>query len=145
MKLIKYILISIMLIIPTYGMSNAFLNKYGNKLIEMFDALRIRGLSNQVAFEISFQSLKERPSHYYSFGHNEPTVDAWANNVVNHQLKRNIYKNAINAKSFDEYLKFTKHYNTKPTYPSWLKKGRETSRNFINDYIKKNNLGNLIL
>jgi len=76
------------------------MRKYGNKLSEMFMALKNRGLNNQPAFEIAWQSLKEQPNRWYSFGNSFNNVDSWADNVVNHQLKRNIYKRAKDSTNF---------------------------------------------
>lgn len=117
----------------------------GNKFISMFNAMRAQGASNQVAFEASWQALKERPKAFYSFGHNEPDVTSWAKNVFQHQLKRDIYKGAADAKNFDQWRKATFKYNTLPTYTNWLKTGREDGKTFMNQYIQENNLGEPIV
>ena len=121
-----------------------FFKQYGmnpNKFISMFDSLRSRGLSNQVAFEITWQSMKEVPKSFYSFGTKFGNVNSWADDIVNHQLKREIYKDAINAQNFQEYRKATLPYNKRPGYTEWLLKGRDQGKQFINEYIKENNLG----
>lgn len=112
-----------------------------NKFTSMFQALINRGLSNQVAFEITWQSNKEVPKGFYSFGSRFNNVDDWADNVVNHQLNRNIYKNAKNATNFHEYRKATLPYNKEPGYTEWLQTGRDSGKGFINSYIEQNNLG----
>lgn len=122
----------------SYGMD-------GNKFISMFNALRTRGLSNQVSFEVTWQAMKENPKKFYSFGSFFKDVDSWADNVVNHQLKRNIYKNAVNAKNFDEYRKATLPYNRGAGYTDWLKTGRDSGKQFMNQYIQDNNLGSPIV
>lgn len=101
----------------------AYFKQYGidqNKFTSMFQALKKRGLSNQVAFEITWQSNKEVPKGFYSFGSRFKNVDDWADNVVNHQLNRDIYKNARDATNFDEYRKATLPYNRRPGYTEWL-------------------------
>lgn len=126
------------------GATPKYFKIYGinpNKFKGMFDALKKRGLSNQVAFEISWQSMKEVPKSYYSFGTKFSNIDSWADNVVNHQLKRKIYQNAVNAKNFNEYRKATFPYNREVGYTQWLLQGRDEGKQFINDYIKENNLG----
>lgn len=123
---------------PTY------FRQYGinqNKFTSMFQALRRRGLSNQVALEITWQSNKEVPKGFYSFGSRFNNVDDWADNVVNHQLKRNIYKNVKNAKNFKQYRDATLPYNRSPGYTKWLLEGRDQGKGFINQYIEENNLG----
>lgn len=117
----------------------------GNKLISMFNAMRAQGASNQVAFEASWQAIKERPKAFYAFGHNEPDVNSWAKNIFQHQLKRDIYKGAANAKNFDQWRKATFKYNTGPGYTNWLKEGREDGKTFMNQYIQENNLGEPIV
>lgn len=122
----------------------SYFKQYGmdsKKFTSMFSALRQRGLSNQVAFEITWQSMKEQPKRYYSFGTSFNDVNSWADNVVNHQLKRNIYKGAVNAKNFEEYRRATMSYNRRPEYTDQLRTGRDQGKSFINDYIKQNNLG----
>lgn len=85
--------------------------------------------------------MKEVPKSYYSFGSKFNDVNSWADNVVNHQLKRDIYKNAVNAKNFNEYRKATLPYNRNAGYTEWLLQGRDQGKQFINDYIQDNNLG----
>lgn len=112
-----------------------------NKFISMFQALKDRGLDNQPAFEITWQSNKEVPKGYYSFGTRKSNVNDWADNVVFHQLERNIYKNAKDSTNFQEYRKATLPYNRNAGYTDWLLKGRDHGKQFINQYIKDNNLG----
>lgn len=126
------------------GGTPGYFKQYGidpQKFTSMFSSLRQRGLPNQVAFEIAWQSIKEQPKKYYSFGTSFNNINSWIDNIVNHQLKRNIYKDAVNAKSFNEYRKATLPYNRSPGYTEWLKTGRDSGKQFINDYINQNNLG----
>lgn len=130
------------------GLVPPYFKIYGidpSKFKSMFSALRSRGLSNQVAFEITWQSMKEKPKSFYSFGSTFNNVDAWANDVVNYQLKRNIYKNARNARNYDEYRRATLPYNRNPGYTKWLQEGRDQGKGFINQYIKDNKLGQLVV
>lgn len=113
-------------------------------LKDMFNALVSRGVPNQAAFEIAWQSLKEKTKGYYSFGTTFKDLNSWANNVVNRQLKRPIYKQAVKATNFQEYRNATKAYNTQPFYTKWLQEGREAGRKVINNYIRDNNLGDYI-
>lgn len=125
-----------------------YFKKYGingQKLLDMFNALRAQGASNQVAFEASWQAMKERPKAFYSFGHNEPDATSWAKNVFQHQLKRDTYKGAADAKNFEEWRNATFKYNTKPTYTDWLRTGRDDGKTFVNQYIQDNNLGEPIV
>lgn len=137
-------------LIPKFqaGGTPTYFKQYGidpNKFISMFNALRSRGASNQLAFEVTWQSLKEVPKSYYSFGSRFKDVNSWADNVMNHQLKRNIYKDAVNARNFQEYRKATYPYNRLPTYTNWLLEGRDQGKQFMNEYIKQNNLGKPIV
>lgn len=121
-----------------------YFKQYGisqNKFTSMFQALRKRGLSNQAAFEITWQSNKEVPKGFYSFGSRFNNVNDWADDVVNHQLNRSIYKDARNARNFNEYRKATMPYNRNRKYTKWLLEGRDQGKEFINQYIENNNLG----
>lgn len=126
------------------GGGPAYFKQYGinqNKFTSMFQALKRRGLSNQIAFEITWQSNKEVPKGYYSFGSRFSNVNDWADNVVNHQLNRSIYKNARNAKNFEQYRNATLPYNRAPSYTKWLLEGRDQGKGFINKHIEENSLG----
>lgn len=116
------------------------MRKYGNKLSEMFMALKNRGLNNQPAFEIAWQSLKEQPNRWYSFGNSFNNVDSWADNVVNHQLKRNIYKRAKDSTNFWQYRQATLPYNRNAGYTEWLLQGRNKAKDYINNYMQQNNI-----
>lgn len=122
----------------------AFFQNYGikpQKFIDMFNALRQRGLSNQVSFEATWQALKEQPTKFYAFGKSEPNLEAWANHVYKTLTTSSTYKSAQYAKNFDQYRQATFPYNKDPGYTNWLKEGREAGRTFINWHITKNGLG----
>lgn len=117
----------------TYGIDPA-------KFINMFKALRDKGLSNQVAFETTWQSNKERPKSYYSFGRTASSLQDWANKA-NSSLTTGLYKAARDSTTFNDFRHKTFKYNTNPSYTTWLLKGRDQGKQFINNYIKQNNLG----
>lgn len=120
-----------------------YFKQYGinpNKFLDMFNALRNKGLSNQVAFETSWQSIKERPSGYYSFGRKAQNLNDWANKA-NQSLTTGLYKAARDSTNFNEFRNKTFQYNKLPTYTNWLKTGRDSGKQFINKYIKSNDLG----
>lgn len=110
-------------------------------LQQRFQSLVDAGIPNQAAFEISWQSLKENPKKYYSFGKNKPNLQSWTNDIIKHQLRRPIYKNAVKANNFDQYRQATKAYNTSPSYTNWLLQGRSEGKAIINNYIRDNQLG----
>lgn len=121
----------------------AYFKQYGidsNKFINMFNALRNKGLSNQVAFETTWQSNKERPKGYYSFGRKATDINDWANKASK-SLTTGLYKAAKDSTNFNEFRQKTFMYNKLPTYTDWLKTGRDQGKQFINKYIKDNNLG----
>lgn len=120
-----------------YGMDPA-------KFKQMFDALRERGLSNQVAFETTWQSMKEKPKAYYAFGKTKSNVNDWADTCYR-SLTTGGYRAAHDAQNFYDYRKKTFKYNTAPDYTRRLLEGREASKNWINQYIKDNNLGKPIV
>lgn len=123
--------------------SPVYFKTYGinpTKFINMFKALRDKGLSNQVAFETTWQSNKERPKSYYSFGRTTSDLQNWANKA-NSSLTTGLYKTARNSTNFSDFRHKTFKYNTNLSYTTWLLKGRDQGKQFINNYIKQNNLG----
>lgn len=123
--------------------SPVYFKTYGinpTKFINMFKALRDKGLSNQVAFETTWQSNKERPKSYYSFGRTASDLQDWANKA-NSSLTIGLYKAARDSTTFSDFRHKTFKYNTNPSYTTWLLKGRDQGKQFINNYIKQNNLG----
>ena len=106
----------------------------------MFNALRNKGLSNQVAFETTWQSNKESPKGYYSFGRKATDINDWANKASK-SLTTGLYKAAKDSTNFNEFRQKTFMYNKLPTYTNWLKTGRDYGKQFINKYIEDNNLG----
>ncbi len=111
-----------------------------DKFKSMFASLKNKGLSNQVAFETAWQSIKERPQGFYSFGRTANSLEDWANKA-NYSLTKGIYKSARDSTSFNDWRKKTFKYNRKPTYTSWLQTGRNEAKDYINSYINENNLG----
>ena len=125
------------------GGTPTYFKTYGidpTKFINMFKALRDKGLSNQVAFETTWQSNKERPKSYYSFGRTASGLQDWANKA-NNSLTTGLYKAARDSTNFSDFRHRTFKYNTNPSYTTWLLKGRDQGKQFINNYIKQNNLG----
>lgn len=123
--------------------SPVYFKTYGinpTKFINMFKALRDKGLSNQVAFETTWQSNKEKPKSYYSFGKMASGLQDWANKA-NSSLTTGLYKAARDSTTFNDFRHKTFKYNTNPNYTTWLLKGRDQGKQFINNYIKQNNLG----
>ena len=123
--------------------SPAIFRQYGinpNKFINMFKALRDKGLSNQVAFETTWQSNRERPKSYYSFGVTASGLQDWANKA-HKSLTIGNYKAARDSTNFNDYRRKTFKYNTHPWYTDWLLNGRNQAKQFINNYIKQNHLG----
>lgn len=121
----------------------SYFKQYGinqDKLIDMFNALREKGLPNQVAFETTWQSIKEKPDAYYSFGRKAQNLQDWANKA-NYSLTKGIYKAAKDSINFNDFRNKTFQYNKQPTYTKWLKTGRDSGKQFINKYIKDNDLG----
>lgn len=111
-----------------------------NKFVDMFNALRTKGLSNQVSFETAWQSIKEQPKGYYSFGQKAQNLNDWADKA-NRSLTIGRYKAARDSVNFNDFRNKTLQYNRLPTYTNWLKTGRDSGKYFINQYIKNNNLG----
>ena len=111
-----------------------------NKFTSMFTSLKNKGISNQVAFETAWQSIKENPKGFYSFGRKAANLDDWSNKA-NSSLTTGIYKAARDSTSFEDWRKKTFKYNRKPTYTNWLRTGRNEAKDYINTYINQNNLG----
>jgi hypothetical protein len=111
-----------------------------NKFTSMFASLKNKGLSNQVAFETAWQSIKENPKGFYSFGRKAANLRDWTNKA-NKSLTTGIYKTARDSTSFEDWRRKTFKYNRKPTYTDWLRTGRNEAKDYINTYINQNNLG----
>lgn len=123
--------------IPT----SQFTQKYGQKMVNMYSALRSFGIPEQAAFDTTWQSLKEQPNGYYAFGRPSKDIDQWSSRS-NYSLTNGLYKAARDSTNFNTFINpvLSKGYNKNSGYKAWLQKGREDAKNYLNQYLKLNNI-----
>ena len=128
--------------------SPQYFKQYGidsTKFANMWQSLVDKGIPQQAAFDTVWQSLKETPKGYYAFGVHKPNLNQWSNQAFK-SLTTGLYKAARDSTNFQQYRKATYKYNPSSKYTNWLKNGRSSGIQFINDYIKANHIqGNPIV
>ena len=128
--------------------SPQYFKQYGidsTKFINMWQSLVDKGIPQQAAFDTVWQSLKETPKGYYAFGVHKPDLNQWSNQAFK-SLTTGLYKAARDSTNFQQYRKATYKYNPSSKYTNWLKNGRSSGIQFINDYRKANHIqGNPIV
>ena len=128
--------------------SPQYFKQYGidsTKFINMWQSLVDKGIPQQAAFDTVWQSLKETPKGYYAFGVHKPNLNQWSNQAFK-SLTTGLYKAARDSTNFQQYRKATYKYNPSSKYTNWLKNGRSSGIQFINDYRKANHIqGNPII
>lgn len=122
--------------------SPQYFKQYGidsTKFANMWQSLVDKGIPQQAAFDTVWQSLKETPKGYYAFGVHKPNLNQWSNQAFK-SLTTGLYKAARDSTNFQQYRKATYKYNPSPKYTNWLKNGRSSGIQFINDYRKANHI-----
>ena len=122
--------------------SPQYFKQYGidsTKFINMWQSLVDKGIPQQAAFDTVWQSLKETPKGYYAFGVHKPNLNQWSNQAFK-SLTTGLYKAARDSTNFQQYRKATYKYNPSSKYTNWLKTGRSSGIQFINDYKKANHI-----
>ena len=122
--------------------SPQYFKQYGidsTKFINMWQSLVDKGIPQQAAFDTVWQSLKETPKGYYAFGVHKPNLNQWSNQAFK-SLTTGLYKAARDSTNFQQYRKATYKYNPSSKYTNWLKNGRSSGIQFINDYRKANHI-----
>lgn len=119
-------------------------NTYGidpTKLILMYSTLRQKGIPEQAAFDTTWQSLKEQPKGYYAFGRPSKDIDQWSTRS-NYSLTKGLYKAARDSTNYNTFIDpvLRKGYNKKPGYKTWLYNGRQNAVDYLNQYLKLNNI-----
>ena len=128
--------------------SPQYFKQYGidsTKFANMWQSLVDKGIPQQAAFDTVWQSLKETPKGYYAFGVHKPNLNQWSNQAYK-SLTTGLYKAARDSTNFQQYRKATYKYNPSSKYTNWLKNGRSSGVQFINNYRKANHIqGNPIV
>lgn len=128
--------------------SPQYFKQYGidsTKFVNMWRSLIDKGIPQQAAFDTVWQSLKETPKGYYAFGVHKPNLNQWSNQAFK-SLTTGLYKAARDSTNFQQYRKATYKYNPSSKYTNWLKNGRSSGVQFINNYRKANHIqGNPIV
>ena len=122
--------------------SPVYFKTYGinpTKFANMWQSLVDKGIPQQAAFDTVWQSLKETPKGYYAFGVHKPNLNQWSNQAFK-SLTTGLYKAARDSTNFQQYRKATYKYNPSSKYTNWLKNGRSSGIQFINDYRKANHI-----
>ena len=122
--------------------SPQYFKQYGidsTKFANMWQSLVDKGIPQQAAFDTVWQSLKETPKGYYAFGVHKPNLNQWSNQAFK-SLTTGLYKSARDSTNFQQYRKATYKYNPSSKYTNWLKNGRSSGVQFINNYRKANHI-----
>lgn len=103
------------------------------KFLDMYQALRDKGITNYSALMHAYQSNREVPNGYYAFVHRMKNVNDWASRVDS-MMRTNTYKGMYKTTNYDEYRKAAAPYNTSgETYwTDWLPDGIKEVRDYVN-------------